>query len=132
MSNLGVLTVLASDTVNGGSASDIVQVNVVDDKPVANADTANATVGQTVTADAAHGLFGTIANGGAGDISGADSPASVTGVVATSNGNAAGTAGTAGADGIPYTVTGAEGTLTLNGDGFVQLCRQGQRGAGLD
>ncbi len=76
-----------------------------------------ATVGQTVTADAAHGLFGTIANCGRGDISGSDSPASVTGVIATGNGNAAGTAGTAGADGIPYTVTGAEGTLTLNGDG---------------
>jgi VCBS repeat-containing protein len=111
-----VFTYTVTDS-HGNTSTNTLTFAIVDDKPVANADTANATVGQTVTADAAHGLFGTIANGGAGDISGADSPASVTGVVATSNGNAAGTAGTAGADGIPYTVTGAEGTLTLSGDG---------------
>ncbi|MFN5275912.1 beta strand repeat-containing protein [Bradyrhizobium sp.] len=103
--DLGTLNVVATDTLNGGSVTDHITANVVDDHPTANPDTATAQDGgPAVTV-----LTGNVASVMANDVSGADTPINVTAVVATSNGNLAGTVGTA--------LTGEFGKLTLNADG---------------
>src|SRR5579863_1527374 len=118
--DLGTLNVVATDTVNPATVTDAVTVNVVDDHPVANADTASVADGSTVSVTAANGLFDPT---GTNDKMGADQPstgflgeANVTGVVSNGTANV-GVAGASGADGVPYTVVGQYGTLTLNQDG---------------
>ncbi|WP_201456055.1 beta strand repeat-containing protein, partial [Bradyrhizobium macuxiense] len=76
-----------------------------DDHPTANADTATAQDGGSAVTV----LTGNVSSVMANDVSGADAPINVTAVVATSNGNLAGTVGTA--------LTGEFGKLTLNADG---------------
>ncbi|OYU61409.1 MAG: hypothetical protein CFE30_15335 [Bradyrhizobium sp. PARBB1] len=110
--SLAAGTVTLTQTVvdsDGGKASASVdlgpKLSISDDHPTANPDTATAQDGgPAVTV-----LTGNVASVMANDVSGADTPINVTAVVATSNGNLAGTVGTA--------LTGEFGKLTLNADG---------------
>ena len=110
--SLAAGTVTLTQTVvdsDGGKASASVdlgpKLSISDDHPTASPDTATAQDGgPAVTV-----LTGNVASVIGNDLSGADTPINVTAVVATSNGNLAGTVGTA--------LTGEFGKLTLNADG---------------
>ncbi|MGP7735744.1 DUF5801 repeats-in-toxin domain-containing protein [Oceanimonas smirnovii] len=104
---LDSFTITASDR-DGDSHSDDLTIKIVDDAPVAVADTDNVTEGGTLTVDASNGVLGN-------DKSGADGWAhsgnAVVGVVAGNSGVAAENTS------VGHKIVGQYGTLTLNADG---------------
>jgi len=113
--NLGKVDVVATDAVNPQSVTDQVTATVVDDAPKANPDTGSVADGATLTVAAGSGRT-RAGNSGGADPPGADTPTLGTGVAAgTGAGPVTGHVGT--------TLAGADGTLTLNGDGsFSYTC----------
>ena len=111
------------DRVQGGDLT----ISIVDDAPVAVADTDAVAAGQT-TAETGNVLTGAGTTSGAADILGADGAAAGGAVV----GVALGTIATPVSGGVGLAIAGAFGTLTLNADGSYSYAHNGTPGGGTD
>jgi VCBS repeat-containing protein len=102
-------------------------ISIVDDAPVAVADTDSVAAGQLV-AETGNVLTGAGTTSGAADVLGADG-ASAGGAVV---GVVLGPSGSPVSGGVGAAITGAFGTLTLNADGSYSYVHAGAAGGGTD
>ena len=116
-----VVTDADGDRTPGGNLT----ISVIDDAPLAVADTDSVVAGQ-LTAETGNVLSGVGTASGTADVQGADG-AVVAGVAAGNTGADLVNAGTVGA-----AIGGAFGTLTLNADGSYSYAHTGRPGGGTD